>query len=190
AHDERPADALAVQVALLDAQVIEHGDVVGRVRVPAVARAAGTARPAAGVALIHHDHAEVSGKLGDRVHRCGRPAPDLDGRLQPRRRERENGGPSTGLLEIDGSVPVLDGRHARLLSSGIASLPEIPALFKREDPRLLPRHLAPPLEREILEQGEAQPRIRRSGSRSSRGLPAGVLASRSRLTTRPFYTTA
>src|SRR5262245_3532012 len=103
-------------MALLDAQVIEHGDVIGRVRVPAVARADGTARPAARVALVHHDHAEVGGELGDRVHRRGRTAPDLDGRLQPCRCERENGEPAAGLLEVDGSAPVLNGRHERLLS--------------------------------------------------------------------------
>ena len=93
AHDEGPADALAVQVAALDAQVVEQGDVVGGVGVPAVLCGDGRARPAAGIALIHHDHAVVRRELGDRVHGCGGAAPDVDRRLQARRREREDGEP-------------------------------------------------------------------------------------------------
>jgi hypothetical protein len=43
-----PPDALAVQVALVDRQVVEQGDVVGRIRVPAVLGGDGSAGPAAG----------------------------------------------------------------------------------------------------------------------------------------------
>jgi hypothetical protein len=38
AQDEGSSDALAVQVALVNPQVVEQGDVVGRVGVPAVLR--------------------------------------------------------------------------------------------------------------------------------------------------------
>ena len=116
AHDEGSADALAVQMAPVDAQMIQHGDVIGRVGVPAVLRGDGTAGPTAGVALIHRDHAEIWGELGDGVHGRGGAAPDFDGRLQARRREREDGKPPTGLLVVDRSAVVFNAWHVRLLS--------------------------------------------------------------------------
>src|SRR6516165_9636247 len=50
-HDERPADALTVEMAAVDTQAVEQRDVVGRVRVPAVLRGDRGTRLAAGVAL-------------------------------------------------------------------------------------------------------------------------------------------
>ena len=70
-HDEGPADTLTVQVALVDSRgLIEQGDVVGGVGVPAgVLRSDGSMGLAASVALIHGDHPEVRGELSRGVHR-------------------------------------------------------------------------------------------------------------------------
>ena len=90
AHDERAADALAVEVAALDLQVVEHRDVVRRIRVPAVLRRDRRARLAAGVALVHHDHAIVRRKFRHRVDGRGRRTPHGDRGLHARRRKRED----------------------------------------------------------------------------------------------------
>jgi len=90
-QDERPADALTVEMAPVDAEVVEEGDVIGGVAVPAVLRGDRGAGLAAGVALIHRDHAEVRRPLGGGVDRRGGLAPHLDHRLQARGREGEDG---------------------------------------------------------------------------------------------------
>src|SRR3989442_13417996 len=117
AHDEGPTDALAIQVAPVDAQVVEQGDVVGGVGVPAVLRADWSAGLAAGIALIHRDHPVVRRELGGGVHGSGGAAPDFDDRLQARGREREDGKPLTELLVVDGRTVVFKRWHSGVLSS-------------------------------------------------------------------------
>jgi len=58
-EDERPADALAVEVTAVEAQMVEHGNVVVGVGVPIILRAHRGARLAARIALVHRDDAVV-----------------------------------------------------------------------------------------------------------------------------------
>ena len=111
AHDEGATDALAVQVALVDPQVVEQGDVVGSVGMPAVLGGDGSVRPAAGVALIHGDHPEVRGERSDRVHRSGGAVPDVDDRLQTGGGEGQDGESLAVLFVIDGSAVVFKAWH-------------------------------------------------------------------------------
>src|SRR5690242_6241714 len=89
-QDERAADALAVEVTAVDAQMVEEGDVVGGVAVPTVLRGDRGARLAAGVALVHRDDPELVGELRRRVDRRRGLAPHVDDRLQPRRRKGQD----------------------------------------------------------------------------------------------------
>src|SRR2546422_747864 len=120
ADDERSTDALAVQVAPVDTQVVEQGDVVGGVGVPAVLCGDGSAGLAAGIALIHRDHPEGCRELGGGVDGSGGAAPDLDDRLQARGREREDGKPLAELLVVDGRTVVFKGWHSGVLSCLVA----------------------------------------------------------------------
>ena len=117
AENEGPTDALAIQVALVDPQVVEQGDVVGKVAVPAVLGGDGCAGLAAGIALIHRDHPEVRGELFGGVHGSGGTVPDVNDRLQARGREREDGEPLAELLVINGSVVVCKAGHVVSFSS-------------------------------------------------------------------------
>src|SRR5204863_6177931 len=114
--DERAADALAVEVAAVDTQMVEEGDVVGSVAVPAVLRGDRGPRLAAGVALIHRNDAEFVGELGRRVDRRRGLAPYVDNRLQPRRRESQDRETLAELLIIDVGAMVLKARHVDVLS--------------------------------------------------------------------------
>ena len=105
--DERPADALAVQVAPVDAQMVEEGDVVGGVAAPAILRGDRSAGLAARIALIHRDDTEFVGEFGGRVDRRQGLAPNVDHRLQPRRRESQDRETLTELLVIDARAVVL-----------------------------------------------------------------------------------
>ena len=102
-HDEGPTDALTVQVALVDSQMIEQGDVVGSVGVPAVLRRDGSMGLAASVALIHGDHPEVRGELSRGVHGSGGTVPDINDRLQACG-ECQDGESLAKLFVIDRSV--------------------------------------------------------------------------------------
>ena len=75
--DKRPADALTVEVALVDAQMVEHREMVVCVVVPASSLSVIGARrtSASGIALIHDDDAVVLRPFGDRVDRRHRLAP-------------------------------------------------------------------------------------------------------------------
>jgi hypothetical protein len=64
----------------VDPEVVQQGEVIAGVRVPAVLRGDRGAGPPAGVALIHRDQPEAGGELGGGVDRRGRPAPHLDRR--------------------------------------------------------------------------------------------------------------
>jgi len=110
-QDEGPPDALAVQVTLVNPQVVEQGDVVGRVGVPAVLCGNGRVGLATRVALIHRDHPEVRGEFGDGVHGSGGTVPDGDSRLQASGREHEDGKALAEFLVINGSAVVCKAWH-------------------------------------------------------------------------------
>ena len=114
--DYLPADALAEEMAPVDAQVVEHGDVVGGVGVPAVLRGDRRARLAAGIALIHRDHAEIRGELGGRVDRSGGLAPHIDHRLQAGRRKSEDRETLAELLVVDARAVMFKARHGDIPS--------------------------------------------------------------------------
>src|SRR5579871_628506 len=65
---ERASDALAHDMAALDAEMIEQGNLVCGVAMPAVRRSDRGAR-LAGVALVHRDHAEVAGQIDGWIER-------------------------------------------------------------------------------------------------------------------------
>src|SRR5262249_34976763 len=90
---------------------VKHRDVVGGVVVPTVLGADWRARLSPGVALIHDDHAEILGEIGDRVYRRHRLAPHCDDRAQPGRREGEDWKALAVLLVIKVSAVVVDARH-------------------------------------------------------------------------------
>jgi hypothetical protein len=115
-QDERPADALTVEMTAVDAQVVEEGDVVGGIAVPAILRGDRRARLAAGVALVHRDDAELVGELDCRVDRRRGLAPNVDDRLQPRRRESQDRETLAELLVIDARTVLFEARHVRVLS--------------------------------------------------------------------------
>jgi hypothetical protein len=115
-HDERPADALTVKMAAVDAQTVEQRDVVAGVRVPAVLGVDRGARLAAGVALIHRNDAESVGELGRRIDRRGGLAPHRDRRLQAGRRKGQDREPMAELFIIDACTMMLETRHIGVLS--------------------------------------------------------------------------
>jgi hypothetical protein len=115
-EDERPADALAVEMTAIDAQMVEERDVVGGVAIPAVLRGDRGARLAAGIALVHRDDAELVGELGGRVDRRRGLAPDIDDRLQPRRRKSQDRETLAELLVIDARAVLFEARHVGVLS--------------------------------------------------------------------------
>src|SRR5262249_59101605 len=110
-EEERPADALSVEVAPLDPEVVEQGDVVGGVGAPAVLGGDGGVGLAAGVPLVHGDHPERRGELGDGVHRGRGAAPHIDDRLQAGGGEGEDGESLAVLLVVDRGPVVLKARH-------------------------------------------------------------------------------
>ena len=111
AENKRPTDALAIQVALVDPQVVEEGNMIGQVAVPAVLSGNGRTGLATGVTLIHGDHPEIAGELFRRVHRRGGTAPDGDDRLQASGREGEDREALAELLVVNGRVVVCKAWH-------------------------------------------------------------------------------
>src|SRR5262249_35087310 len=104
-------NALAIEVAAVDAQMVEQSDVVGGVSVPAVLRGDRSARLAAGIALIHRDHPVVSRPLGGGIDRRRSLTPDRDHRSQPRRRESQDREALAKLLIMNMSAVVFKTRH-------------------------------------------------------------------------------
>ena len=103
-------------MAFVDAEVVEEGDVIGGVTIPTVLRGDRSARLAAGVTLIHRDHAEIGRELCGGVDRRRRLAPDCDHRLQAGGGEGEDRKPAAELLVIDVSAVMVKTRHIGVLS--------------------------------------------------------------------------
>src|SRR6202041_811565 len=89
-QNKRSTNALTVEMAALDAQMIEQRDVVGSVGVPVVSRGDRGVRLAAGIALVHRDDAVLAREFGGGVDWRRGLAPNVDHRREARRREGQD----------------------------------------------------------------------------------------------------
>src|SRR5258708_35923 len=116
-----------------DAQMVEQGEVVGSVGVPAIGSAARSARLTR-IALVHRDHAEIGGEFLGRV----KPAfvPELDTRPHSTGREKQQRVTRTEFFIVERNASALEFWHDNYLhirdGAGLTS----PA------PRTLPSELA------------------------------------------------
>ena len=97
----------------LDAQVVEQGDVVASVGVPAILRGHGGAGTA-GVALIHGDDAEVGRQLGDGVERRG--LPERSRRAHPAGGEQQHREAAAVVFVVKPHIVAFKDRHVASMS--------------------------------------------------------------------------
>src|SRR5208283_4828721 len=104
--------ALAVEMAFVDAQMVEQREMIVGIAVPIVLGGDRRARLAAGVALIHRDDAVFAGELDGRVDRRRGLAPNIDDRAQPGRREGEDRKAAAKFLVMNMGAMVVEAGHA------------------------------------------------------------------------------
>jgi len=95
-------------VEAINAQVVQQGELVGRVDVPAIGRAYGSHR-FAGIALIHGDDAIVGRELVDGIPWGS--FPERHGRAHPSRRDEQDREARSVFLVVQLDIVTLEDRH-------------------------------------------------------------------------------